>query len=80
MVSVKKAGRKPRGAANRIEVRRHGASTTLRVKDRHIALLHKLAAKRELPLSEALELALDTACTELGVKVRASKTAELGWQ
>ena len=79
MPSVKKAGRKPEGRTNRIEIRRHSASTTLRIQDRHIALLHKLAARREIPLSEALEFALEEACGQVGVKVRASKNSELGW-
>lgn len=79
MPSVKKVGRKTEGRTNRIEIRRHAASTTLRIQDRHIALLHKLADKQKLPLSGALELALDVACDLEGIKVRASKTSALGW-
>lgn len=80
MASVKKPGRKPVGRVNRIELRRRKASTTLRVQDRHIVLLHKLASRRRSSLSEALEFALDETCGQVGITVRTSKTSELGWQ
>lgn len=75
----KAAGRPVRGATNRLELRRYKASTSVRVRDRHLALLHKVAETREIPLSEALELVIDTAGVSLGVNVRADKRTVLGW-
>lgn len=75
----KPAGRPVRGAAHRLELRRHKASTSIRVRDRHLALLHKVAEEQEIPLSEALELVIDTAGKVLDVNVRADKRTVLGW-
>jgi len=75
----KAAGRPVRGATHRLELRRHKASTSVRVRDRHLALLHKVADDQEIPLSEALELVIDTAGQVLDVNVRADKRTVLGW-
>lgn len=75
----KAAGRPARGAAHRLELRRFKASTSVRIRDRHLALLHKVAEDQEIPLSEALELVIDTAGQVLDVDVRADKRTVLGW-
>ena len=82
MSTVKKgkAGRKPVDRGNRVELKRHQASTTLRISDEALALLRKVAGKREEALADTVEQAIKRLAQAEKVKVVADRRTALGWR